>query len=78
MTPSNRADPAISGERWQVPDPSAMRYLYVGGLDIQGGMRPLAYEPEVFGGERLVLLANGVIARVSSEQLAQILAEGKK
>jgi hypothetical protein len=76
--PADRDGSDVPGERWQVPDPSAMRYLYVGGLDTQSGMRPLAYEPEVFGGDRLVLLANGVVARVSSEQFAAILAEGKK
>jgi hypothetical protein len=68
----------VPGERWQVPDPSGMSYVYVGGLGTLSGMRPLAYEPEVFGGDRMVLLANGVIVRMRTEQLTRMLAEGEK
>jgi hypothetical protein len=76
--PASRDGSDVPRERWQVPDPSGMLYVYVAAFDVQSGMRPLAYEPEVFSGDRLVLLSNGVIARLTSDQLSKMLAEGRK
>jgi hypothetical protein len=75
--PSDDRVPEISAEMWQVPDPSGMRYLYVGGQEADRGDQPLAYEPGLFGGERLVLRTDGVIAPMSLAAIRQALAPGR-
>jgi hypothetical protein len=72
--PSDVSDPAIAADRWQVPDPSGMRYLYVAGRHLSSRAEPLAFEPELFGSDRLVLLSNGEIRAMSSDDLAVALA----
>ncbi len=54
---------------WEVPDPSAMRYVYVAGLTVKSAESCLIAEPDLFGSERLVLWTNGQITtqRVVSE-----------
>jgi hypothetical protein len=74
--PPDRSTPEIPEERWQLPDASGLRYLYVGGHAAGKGTRLLAYEPELYGPERLVLLTNGDIRLMPFEEIAQIaLAE---
>src|SRR2546423_172372 len=70
--PSDRSTSDIPRETWQLPDPSGMGYVYVGGLRVDDD-RPLAYEPDLFGSQRLVLFANGEIRRLEWEQLALAL-----
>jgi hypothetical protein len=65
---------AIPEEFWRVPDPSGMRYLYVGGLAADVGHGPLAYEPGIFGAERLVLRSDGQILLMSPEEVHRTLA----
>ncbi len=71
--PSTREDAAIPSDLWQVPDPSAMLYLYQGGTASAIDGKPLAYEPEIFGAERWVLLTNGQMQRMTSSELTQSL-----
>jgi hypothetical protein len=75
--PSDRSTADIPRELWQVPDPSGMSYLYVGGLSVADD-GPLAYEPELFGSQRLVLFASGEIRRLEWEQLARALSGGQR
>lgn len=63
----------ISEELWQTPDPSGMRYLYVGGQSAGVGDSPLAYEPEIFGDDPYVLLSSGELRRMSPEALREAL-----
>lgn len=69
-------DPAaIPDEAWRVPDPSGMRYRYVGGLVTDEGHAPLAYEPGLFGPEQLVLLTDGRIVPMTAVEIRRSLAE---
>jgi hypothetical protein len=56
---------------WQVLDPSGLRYVYVPGATRDGGHRLIAYEPGIYGKERLALFADGEIAKLP---LAEIIA----
>jgi hypothetical protein len=72
--PPPTAASEIPAERWQLPGPSGMRYVYAGA---GRGTRPLAYEPEVFGPERFVLFSNGDIKLLRSDEIERALqAEG--
>jgi hypothetical protein len=50
-----------------------MRYVYLGGLVADRGASPLAYEPGIFGGDRLLLLTDGAVRRVTPDQLRRAL-----
>jgi hypothetical protein len=53
--------PEIAEDLWRVPDLARIRYLYVPGRSADLGAELLAYEPGLFGPDRLVLLTNGAI-----------------
>ena len=72
--PPAEAREAIPEEAWRAPDPSGMRYLYVAGQAADVGHALLAYEPGLFGAERLALLTDGRIVLVSPEELGRALA----
>jgi hypothetical protein len=61
---------------WTVPDASRMSYLYEGGQLADRGDTPLAFEPDIFGGTRLVLLANGEIRPMTPGDFRRIPAPG--
>jgi len=71
--PADREAPAIPESAWRVPDPSGMRYVYNSGLapEDHGPGRPLAIEPDLFDGPRLVLLSDGAIRPVTSDELGR-------
>jgi hypothetical protein len=75
--PDVRTVAAIAPEKWQAPHPSGMRYLYVPGLVVGKDATPLAYEPEVFGTIRLVLLSSGEIRWMDSAELSNALPAEK-
>ena len=55
-SPADDKAAEIPEEAWCVPDSSGLRYVYEGGQVIdKGARRPLAYEPGIFGPDRLVL-----------------------
>lgn len=74
--PSTLDGAGFPRERWNVPGPSAMRYLYSvpngNGVD-----RPLAWEPEVFGPQRLVLFRDGTIGTMDSAALERVVKGGE-
>jgi hypothetical protein len=72
--PPAEAREAIPEEAWRVPDPSGMEYLYVAGQVADVGHAPLAYEPGLFGAERLVLRTDGQIVLISPEEIGRISA----
>lgn len=63
----------IPGEAWRVPDPSGMRYLYRAGHSADVGHDILAYEPGLFGPERMVLLTDGRIVLLTPEEIRSAL-----
>ncbi len=76
--PPDRTSPAIPADKWTVPDPSGMRYLYEVGQAAGRGNTPLAYEPELFGSRRFVLFTNGDIREMDSDAISQARRAEKK
>lgn len=70
--PSDRA--ALPREKWQVPDASGMRYLYVSGRQADRGALPLAYEPGIFGSRRFVLFTSGEIKHLEVDEIVLALS----
>lgn len=64
----------IAPTTWQVLDPSAMRYIYLPGSTRDGGHRLIAYEPGVYGKERLALFADGEIAKLPLVEIKALMA----
>jgi hypothetical protein len=71
--PSPSAAAEIPAPRWLVPGTQHTHYLYVGGTLVREGGTPLAYEAEVFGPQRLVLLTSGEVTRMSTDDLLKAL-----
>jgi hypothetical protein len=75
--PLAKSDPAIAADLWNVPHPTAVQYLYVAGT--RGNRTtPLAFEPELFGAERLVLCLDGGIRTMTSDEIARALPAEKQ
>jgi hypothetical protein len=74
--PSTPAESDIPSERWQVPDASGMRYIYVGAR--RDRVAPLAYEPAIFGTDRYVLFTNGDVRLLGPGELDRALEGGKR
>jgi hypothetical protein len=54
-----------------------VRYLYVAGRKLDSAPLPLAYEPDLFGARRLVLLTDGEVQDMDNAELERALAGGK-
>ena len=57
-----QADPAIEASLWEMPGTGGMQYLYVSGKKAKTAAdppEPLAFEPEIYGPDRLVLTTGG-------------------
>jgi hypothetical protein len=76
--PPNDKPPEIADEAWLVPEASGMRYRYTAGLTVDQGEAPLAYEPGIFGTERLALLANGRTIFINENELSSAIGKGGK
>ena len=59
---------------WQVLDPSGMRYIYVPGSTRDGAHQLIAYEPGIYGKERLALFADGEIVKLPLVELKALMA----
>jgi hypothetical protein len=75
--PSSPDQAGFPAARWQVPGPSGLRYLYSAGNGDPGAAL-LAWEPEVFGPQRLVLFSDGAVGSMDSAALERILKGGAK
>jgi hypothetical protein len=73
--PADSADAAIPARLWKVPEAGEIRYVYAGGPP---GAKVLAFEPEVHGGQRYLLFANGDIRKMGGDEIAKLLAEGSR
>jgi hypothetical protein len=69
--PAERFAGGIPEARWRLPGSSGMSYLFVSGLRADKGTAPLAYEPDVFGGPRLVLLSSGEIRWLTADDFSR-------
>lgn len=71
-------DPVIPAELWKTPHTSGLRYIYLPNRTTRDPGLVLACEPELFGDGRLVLFTGGEVKRMTSAELAPLLAaEGK-
>ncbi len=58
--PATRAEAGFPDEVWLAPGSAPMHYAYVGGLRLDpGSIAALVFEPDLFGPDRMVLMANG-------------------
>jgi hypothetical protein len=57
--PQSREEAELSESVWSVPGFAGTEYVYLPGGQVDGPPRPLAYEPEVFDGDLLVLMTDG-------------------
>jgi len=74
--PSERFTAGVPEGRWRVPGDSGMNYLFVSGLHPDQGAALLAYEPDIFGGPRLVLLTSGEIRWLGADDFSRAQAPG--
>jgi hypothetical protein len=73
----DRFAPGISPALWTVPDPSGVSYVYVSGVRADA-KTPLAFEPELFGADRLALCVDGAIRTMTSDEIAKALPAEKR
>jgi hypothetical protein len=66
----------VPEDLWRVPDPSGLRYVYEGGLFIDKGASPVAYEPGLFGSGRMTLLTSGVVRRMTLDEIRDATPKG--
>jgi hypothetical protein len=67
--PPDHNEPNIPKEAWLLPGPHSMPYVYVPSQRAGREATPLAYEPDVYGPRRLVLLTNGEIRHMEVEEI---------
>jgi hypothetical protein len=75
--PPDLAAAGLSGKAWRAPGSGGCPYLYISGLIMGQGAKPLLYEPADCGEPRLVLLTNGEIKRMGIEDIARALVAEK-
>jgi hypothetical protein len=71
--PPHDFTPEIPEKLWQAPDQSGTRYVYINHPQPRSGTNIVAFEPPVFGDNRLALFANGEIRMISSPALRESL-----
>ena len=59
--PPHELAPGIADEAWETLHPSRLRFLYVPGRSADAGRGVVAYEPGVYGSQRLTLTSDGAI-----------------
>ena len=59
----------IAEKIWQAPDNVGTRYIYVSGRQLGSDTNVVACEPLTFGSHRFVLLANGEILKLPSDEV---------
>jgi hypothetical protein len=69
--------PEIPAEYWLASELSSTRYFYVAGQLADQKARPLVYEPEIYGDQRLVLLTNADIKTMTVEEVLDALHKEK-
>lgn len=72
--PPSREDLIAPPAIWEAPGPGNLTYHYRPGLTVQHKPGPLVYEPDI-SHLRWVLLSNGKIQKMTSEEITQALTE---
>jgi hypothetical protein len=72
--PQSRDSGDVPADLWRVPHPTGMRYLFTGGLQRKGPVKPLAWEPELWEGGRYVLFTNGAVRKMSNEEIEEAVS----
>jgi hypothetical protein len=75
VLPSDMSNSGIADQHWRTPEPSGIRYRYIGGQQIGQGERLVAAEPPVFAPPRLGLLSDGRIRQLTDEQMLMALQQ---
>jgi hypothetical protein len=75
--PNDTEADGIPAEIRQLPGPSGQTYRFVGGAKEDHVVRPLTYEPQVFGKQPLVLWSSGVIRPMEWQELMRLLPAEK-
>src|SRR5262249_12278141 len=69
----SESDTAIDARLWEIPDWGNLRFLYISGLSAGETGRLLAFEPELDGDERNVLLTNGLLGTMRTTEIERLL-----
>jgi hypothetical protein len=70
--------PGLADAVWATSDPSSARFGYLGGRRTGDARQIVAYEPGVFGRQRLVLYGDGQIRELDARDLHRSLAAEKR
>jgi hypothetical protein len=68
--PASIRESAIEETHWNVTAELPVQFIYLPGRSLRVVGLPLAYEPEVYAGDPLVLLVGGEIVSLPRERLA--------
>lgn len=71
----SEGDAAIDDSHWEIPGWPGLRFVYVPGQSVGEAGRLLAFEPEVEGDERQVLLTNGLLGTMRTAEIERALIE---
>ena len=69
--PASREQEDFPASEWNSIDPNGLPLVYMPGLKPDVGKEVLAYEPSSFGANRFVLLSDGEIVQMKTEELMQ-------
>ena len=67
--PPDDFGPEIAEDLWLVLDPARLHFVYLGGSVADVSRAPLAFEPGIYGRERLVLFTDGEIGTMTVEAI---------
>jgi len=68
-------EPSIAESAWEVPGCPGLRFMSAGGnCRAEESGRLYVFEPDIDGNERLVLLTNGFIGTMSSDEIRRTVA----
>jgi hypothetical protein len=68
----------IPAKAWAAPDSAGTRYIFVGGLTSAQTNALLVCEPQNFGDERLVMLADGKIEKLKTAEIHRLMGVKEK
>lgn len=69
-----RNDPEFDRELWEIPGWGGLQFLYRPDQRVDGPARLLAFEPELEGDERLVLLTSGLVGTMRTAEIERMLS----
>lgn len=67
--PTDAAASGIADALWRTPEPSGIRYRYIGGRRVNEGVQLVVCEPSVFPSPRLGLTSDGQIRRMTDQEV---------